>query len=328
MAVISVSIIESTEEIISGIPRNIAVATNISSSIFYTLNGDDPTLFSTIYTGPIYLPTDKLSITLKVFATNGTDSSPIISETYITNILNNARLPHSSTDAQAGSNIPGLYPFGTNPIQPNSIFLNPGAAGINVNDPNLPVISNAFTADGYPSALSNQPYNLENYSIVYATTDAEGQTGRGIGTLPAIVTVIEPTPAPETTEQFTSTFDPRAFVIFQDFTKENPEDPPQINRQFFTLEDQERSRDGNNYFTSGLDAPPVSGSFLRAHYNPRTNMLTHYYRDNWTNRWIISTAPYQPSGSFDGNLASIALSNRPGAGFVFQWQNFARRVLF
>jgi hypothetical protein len=57
-------------------------------------------------------------------------------------------------------------------------------------------------------------------------------------------------------------------------------------------------------------------------------MLTHYYRDNWTNKWIISSAPFQPSGSFDGNLAGIALSKQPGSGFVFEWIPFARRVLF
>jgi len=55
-------------------------------------------------------------------ATNGVDTSPIITETYVTNMLNNARLPHSATDAQPGDNIPDLYPFGTNPLQPNGQF--------------------------------------------------------------------------------------------------------------------------------------------------------------------------------------------------------------
>ena len=48
-------------------------------------------------------------------------------------------------------------------------------------------------------------------------------------------------------------------VIFQDFSKEDPNGPAQINKQFFILEDPERARDGNSFYTSGLDAPPTAG---------------------------------------------------------------------
>lgn len=328
MAVISVIITESDEQIVAGIPKTIALSTNVASSIFYTLDGNDPTLFSTIYTGIIYMPKDKLSVTIKVMASNGVDTSPIISETYVTNMLQNARLSHSSTNAAAESSLPSLFPFGDNSPQPTTIFLNPGDSGITVDNPALSEIPSGFDGDGYDTGFTNYPYNTENYNIIYSTKNAEGETGPNIGNLPANVTFIDPPEPSETSQQFTSTFDPRAFVIFQDFSKENPDDPPQINRQFFSLEDPEKVRDGNSFFTAGLDSPPLSGSFLRSHYNQRTNTLTHYYRDSWTNKWIISSSPYTPSGSFDGNLAKIALSNRPGAGFVFEWIPFARRVLF
>lgn len=328
MVVISVSITESSEQVVAGIPKTVAISTNISATIFYTLDGTDPTLFSTIYTGPIFLPYDELQVTLKVLASNGVDSSSIITEVYETNMIQNARLPHSATDAQAGEPIPPLYPFGTPPIQPQGQFLNPADASITVNNPALPVVPSGFDGEGNPTGYTNLPYTSENYNIQYSTTDALGQTGLGVGNLPANVKVAERPADPETTEQFTTTFNPRAFVIFQDFSKENPEDPPQINRQFFTLEDPERVRDGNQYFNSGLDSPPVSGSFLRSHYNPRDNTITYYYLDTWTNKWIISKTPYQPTGSFDGNLSTIAISKQPGAGFVFQWLPFTRRVLF
>jgi hypothetical protein len=96
----------------------------------------------------------------------------------------------------------------------------------------------------------------------------------------------------------------------------------------FSLENPEKSRDGNHFFTAGLDAPPVSGTFLRSHFNPRTNTITYYYLDTWTNKWIISTTPYNPSNFGAANLAQMATSNKPGAGFVFEWIPFARRVLF
>jgi hypothetical protein len=329
MVVISVTITESTEQVVAGIPKTVAVSTNVPSTIFYTLDGTVPTLFSSMYTGPIFLPVSKLSVTLSVFATNGMDSSPVVTETYITNMLGNTRLPHSATDQSAEPNVSDLYPFGTPAIQPNAPFLSPALAGITVDAPEKPSTSTGFDGAGNQTGFTDQPYNIENYQIVYSTTDALGQTGLGVGNLPAITTVKPQEPEPETTQQFSNMFDPRAFVIFQDFDSENPNDPPQINRQFFTLEDPNKARDGNHYFTAGLDAPPVSGSFLRSHYNPRDNTISYYYLDTWTNKWIISKQQFKPTGSFDGNLAAVPIAGREaGSRYVFQWVPFARRVLF
>jgi hypothetical protein len=365
MAVICVTVTQSKEQAVSGIPRTVSITTNIPATIFFTLDGSTPTLFSTIYTGPIFLPYAPLSITLSILATNGTDSSPIVVETYQTNIVDsNARLPHAGTTAQAAHIIPNDYPFGTPPYQPRQEYTNPadaGAYGGAVYDPSNPnAIPNAFDGQGNPTGYTNQPYNSTNYQITYTNRDAEGATnyglvGKGIagaplGNIPAVVTTIGDTPygtapypsdiqpdpgqtsnqGPEQTSQFTDVFDPRAFVIFQDFSQEDPSDPPMINRPYFSLENPERARDGAFYYNTGLDStPPPSGSFVRSHYNPRTNTITHYYRDSWSNRWIISTAPYQPTGTWDGNMAQMSLGlSGSGVGKVFEWLPFARRVLF
>src|SRR5271166_3530256 len=101
MAVISVTVTQSEEQVVSGIPKTVSITTNIPATIFYTLDGSTPTLFSTMYTGPIFLPVSQLLVVLSILATNGTDSSPIVVEQYETDIVNsNARLPHSSTNAQ------------------------------------------------------------------------------------------------------------------------------------------------------------------------------------------------------------------------------------
>ena len=328
MPVISVTITESEEQVVSGIPKTVSLSTNVAATIFYTLDGADPNLFSNIYVSPIYLPTNSLSIVLKVLATDGVNYSVIVTESYTTNILNNTRLPHSATDNPPGSNIPNLYPYGTNDNPPTNKYYSPGDAGVTVNNPDLPVIATGYDGDGYETGFTNQPYNIENYNIPYSINNYLGQTGPGIGTLPASVKVLSEPVIPETTSQFTNTFDPRAFVIFQDFEKENPEDPPQINKQFFSLEDPNKTRDGNHYYTSGLDAPPVSGTFLRAHYNPRDNTITHYHLDTWSNKWIISKAPYKPTGSFDGNMGGMVMPRERGVGKIFEWRPFARRVLF
>lgn len=324
MVVISISVIASTDQIVSGIPRTVSISTNVSSTIFYTLDGSTPNLFSTIYTGPIFLPVSQFLVTLSILATDGVNYSPVVVEQYQTDMVDsNVRLPHSATDANALPNtFNPTYPFGTPPFQPQQQYLNPALAGVTVYDPALPAVPTGYGADGYPTGYTNQPWNIENYQIPYSTTDAEGQMGPGIGTIPAkTATPVNPDPAygPEQTQQFTTTFNPRALVIFQDFSQENPNDPPQINRAFFTMENPEKARDGVYYFNSGPDgAPPPSGSFVRSHYNPRTNEVTYYYRDGWSNQWIISTAPFVPSGSFDGNLALMPVAF---GGRVIEWPN-------
>jgi len=326
MAVISVTIIQSHIQIVSGIPKTVSITTNIPSTIFYTLDGTIPTLNSMMYTGTIFLPFDQLQVVLSVLATNGTISSPIVVETYQTNIVSgNVRLPHASTTARPGSNIPNTYPFGNPPYQPDQKFLNPAKSGVTVYNPDLPATPTEFDANGNPAGFTNEPYNSLNYQIIYNDKNAEGEQGHGIGNL-VPVTVLTPPAPPEESNQFTSTFDPKALVIFQDFRSEDPSDPPQINRQYFTLEDPERARDGTFFFNTGVDATaPPSGAFIRAHYNPREGTITHYYRDSWTNRWIISTSAYVPSGNFDGNMAAMATN---WGGRIFEWIPHARRILF
>ena len=96
MSVINVTITVSTDQVVSGIPKTVSISTNVPATIFYTLDGTTPTLFSSIYTSPIFLPYTPLSVILNVMATNGTDSSPVITETYQTDIVNsNARLTTS-----------------------------------------------------------------------------------------------------------------------------------------------------------------------------------------------------------------------------------------
>ena len=335
MAVISIVVTTSDEQIMAGIPKTVSISTNISALIFYTLDGSVPTVNSIQYVGPIFLPVNQLVVVLNIFATNGIDSSPIITETYQTDMVDsNARFSRNDTNQPPGFNLQGLYPFGENGVQPGSLFGNPANVGITVDNPAKPATPTGFDGSGNPTGFTNNPFNLQNYNIIYSTQNAEGETGPGIGNLPAKVTLPSQDPSPsigpeQTFQSFTNLFDPKAFVIFQDSTKENPNDPPIINRQHFTLENNERARDGNAYFNTGLDAPPVSGSFLRSHYNPRTNMITYYYLDTWTNRWIISSTPFVPNGPYDGNLSIAATAYGTGtAGQVFEWLPFTRRVLF
>ena len=280
-----------------------------------------------MYVGPIFLPYDQLFVVLSAFATNGVISSSVVVECYTTDIVHgNARLMHAATTAKAGQALPNAYPFGTPPFQPDQGYLNPGDAGTTVYNEDLPAISNAFDADGYETSFTNEPYNTLNYQIPYDTTNMEGQIGPNIGTLPGEVTYSYPPPPPEQTNEFTNTFDPKALVIYQDFSKQDPNNPAQINRQFFSLENTATVRSGDLLFNTGQDATaPPSCSFIRSAYNENTGMMTSYYYDSWANRWLISTSPYTPKKDYGTNLSYVA----PGRNTkVFEWVEFTRRVLF
>ena len=130
----------------------------------------------------------------------------------------------------------------------------------------------------------------------------------------------------EQTEQFTSTFNPKAFVIFQDLSKEDPSDPPQINNMNFVLEDVDRARTGDFYFNSGSNTPTTSASFVRSEYNARTGNITYYYYDNNIGRWLISTQPFTPNTNHSENLFNSRVMSG-GAGRVYEWIPFKRQVL-
>lgn len=335
MSVISITIIDSEEQIVSGIPRFVSITANIPSNIFYTLDGTDPTVNSTIYIDRIIMPTIpaiNLQVVLKVFATNGIDSSPIITNIYEPNILNNTRTSRTDTN-QVPNDIPAgnsKFPFGTDFNQPNIIYTgSPGNTGITVDNPSLPEISNGFDGNQNPNNFTNLPLNTENYNLIYSTTNAQGETGKGIGNLPANVKVEYPLPPPEISDVNDKYFNPRSFIVFQDYANDDPSKPPVINKMFYTNINPETNRDGVYFLNTGLENQTATGSFLRSHYNPRTKNITYYYLDRISLSWIISTQPYEPTNKDPGILYGIAEGRDTNtAGFVFNWVPWKRRILF
>lgn len=337
MAIITITITESSTEIVSGIPLSVSISTNIPSTIFYTLDGTDPTLFSTIYVVAITLPTDSPAVQLNVLATNGVITSPILYNTYETNLLGgDARFPHSGTNAQP-EGLPGPFnpaPFGAPPIQPNQQFLGPGAAGLTVDDPLLPQTPGGFDANGNPTAFTNGQDTFgiptKNFPYLYSSPGADNDSG--IGTLPPH-TIIRETPPPEQSNMNSPLFDPRAFVVIQDSTQPiNPLAPININRMTFSLEDVGKTRGGAIMNSAGLEAPNITGGFLRSFYNPVDNSMTYYYYDNLASKWLISKQPYNPKSTTITDYSSgMVTGGSPGGGLgqnkVFQWVPFKGQFL-
>jgi hypothetical protein len=342
MGIINVTITASADQTLPGIPNTVSITTNEPASIFYTLDGSVPNTYSPIYVSPILMPQALLVVTLNVFATNQIDSSAIITQVYTANIdaiptAAGDRLPRSAvTNLNNSHTSDNLFPYGTGGPTPDFQYLNPSKSGTTVYNQALPATPSGFDANGKPDGYTNQPLVNFQFKQVYSTVNSEGAVTPGVGNLPAKVTVLrKETPndySPERSSFSDKIFNPRALVIFQDSTTEDPTNPVNINRPYFSLEDQEVVRDGNLLYNSTLDSPPTMGGFVNRHYNARTNMMTHSYYDNTVGRWIFSTFPYQPTTPNVGALYQMVFSRAKtdgtgGAGFVFKWLPFYYRTL-
>ena len=327
MSIISLTVTESSTEIVSGIPKSVSVETNIPSTIFYTLDGSDPTIASLVYIDIILLPTNQPTVTLKLFATNGTDSSAIIEQIYNPNIsgLRQAHdqvfdLPSAAKQRSfgfLGSKVPAR--FGT--FSPKSLIVD------------KPDVENIF--DGYDGTATGTTTGgidlpLSEYEILFSETNTQGEKGRGIGTLPSNTTLV---PArnnyPDIISHTSSAlFNPKARVIIQDSRKPPFDNVTHLNGTFFSLENSEIVKDGNLLFTTAIDGLVPTGSLVRSFFNQNNNTITYYYFDSATLRWIISTEPFTPKPPEEFNLYSILFSSRArNDDKVFRWIPFTRRHL-
>lgn len=328
MAVITITISDSPIFIVAGIPKSITATTNIPASIFYTTDGTTPDLNSDIIVGSLTLPTDQVSVIFKAFATDGTNTSPIITQVYQNTTISQLRQPR---DKVIGLNNSPLNQdrgiFGSNSPSPNVTFGNTG--GITVDDPTLVGIPDGYdgTATGTPASFTDLP--LIDYKFTYSTTDRLGQTGKGIGTLPAQIKIFVPPPPPAESDTSSKLFNPKALLIIQDGTKPpaNP-DIALINRPNFSLTNPNVS-DGTDYTKTAFEGSVSTGSFVRQFYNPRDQTITYYYFDSKALRWIISKEPYvqKTPDLFNYSRMVFPLKQGPGSKFVFEPAVFRRRYL-
>jgi hypothetical protein len=327
MAVILITITESPIQLISGIPQYVTLTANIPSTIFYTLDGSTPTTESLIYIDSLKLPTNKNTVILKLYATNGMDESAIIEQSYAPNIVNN-RKPHSKVYGLTAQPLPNdnLKYIGYNSPNPNVRYGN--IAGITVDAPNIVGIPDGYDGTATNTYADETDLSITDYSIRYSTTNSKGETGPLIGTLPAKVKAIIPEKANNSSNANSKLFNPKAPVIIMG-PAEEAEDPdhPIIMREFFSLGNIEKIKDGILLSNSAWDGnDSATGSLVRTEYNAKDNTYTFYYRDRETGQWIISKENLQlsqNSGALNQIDFSSSSSNR-GLRFVYPWIPFKR----
>jgi hypothetical protein len=79
---ILLSLSESTDQLVAGIPKFVTISSSEPSIIYYTLDGEDPDESSLIYTDKIYLPTNNANVTLKYMAYYDGKNSSVFEEKY------------------------------------------------------------------------------------------------------------------------------------------------------------------------------------------------------------------------------------------------------
>lgn len=328
MAIINVTIKESDISKVYGIPDNVIITTNIPASIFYTLDGTTPSIYSDLYTSSIELPVNATSVTLSVFATDGFISSSVIVRTYKPNIVFPRKQLATVLDYNEQTlNSQNIFPFGSPNIGVPVLYGN--LAGEVVDD-----LGTSNYPDGYDGTATGTYANgtdkpLWEYDFRYSESDAQGRRGRGIGTVPADVTFIPrenpyPKEATNTNDVF---FNPKASVIYQDSRlRDENTDILNMNRQMFSSEDNSIYRSGYRLFTSGDDKQSPMGTFIRQHYDADKKEMTYFYFDKTTLKWIISVEPFTPKENI--GLFNIVFSPRAkGDRHVFKWYPFRGRRL-
>ena len=79
---ITIAIKESDTELLDGFPEYISFETDVPATVYYTLDGTDPTVESLIAIGNVYLPTLTGTLEVRAIAIVGDDQSDILRAVY------------------------------------------------------------------------------------------------------------------------------------------------------------------------------------------------------------------------------------------------------
>jgi hypothetical protein len=258
---IIITVVQSTNQIISGIPEYIEVETNIPSVVFYTFDGSDPTLDSSFLTGTrLLLPTSGNSVSLKLVAIAGSESSDIFEHEWIT-VVNNITKRFEETQ------------------------------GINILPPGADVVDSlALNQSG--SAARETSIEFVDLEMKATDRDKFKKFERGKTSLDFInfklelIINEEPYQSKVSTVNNNLDFDPKAGLIIIDGStpeKMTAQTIKIINRPTDTM----APRSDSYNFRVGRESVQ-SSNLVRYFINPKTGKMVFYYFDSRECRWIQS----------------------------------------
>lgn len=283
MAII-ITVVQSTNQIISGIPEYVEVETNVPSVVFYTFDGTDPTIESEFLTGTrLLLPTAVNNVLLKLIAIAGSESSDIFEHEWVTTV-NAVTKRFEQTQ------------------------------GINILPPNSQVVDSiAVTADG----TAARETSIEFVDLEMKATDRDkykrfegGKTSLEFINFRLEILINEiPYQSKVSSTNNNLDFDPKAGLIIIDGStpeKMSAQSIKIINRPNNTMAPRS---DSYNYRTSQESVQ--SSNLVRYFINPKTGKMVFYYFDSRECRWIQSIQQITPK--------VLDIGQQVGNPKVFSW---------
>jgi hypothetical protein len=281
---IIITVVQSTNQIISGIPEYVEVETNIPAVVFYTFDGTDPTLDSSFLTGTrLLLPTSGNSVSLRLVAIAGPESSDIFEHEWIT-IVNNITKRFEETQ------------------------------GINILPPGVDTVDSlAVTQSG--SAARETSIDFVDLEMKATDRDKFKKFERGKTSLDFInfklelIINEEPYQSKVSTVNNNLDFDPKAGLIIIDGStpeKMTAQTIKIINRPTDTM----APRSDSYNFRVGRDSVQ-SSNLVRYFINPKTGKMVFYYFDSRECRWIQSIQQITPK--------TLNIGQQVGNPKVFSW---------
>lgn len=294
MAIITLSFSASEDQVVSGIPKTVEISTNIAATIYYTLDGSLPTLFSSVYVDSVSLPTNQNSITLSAIAyfTDENDNlvpSSVLSQVYSTD--------QSDLDRTRWINFEGV------------VYSYPGGLDIPF----------YYDVDGEVSVSIDVP--VADLLLVASDRDHQGTfvgTDTAVGTTdPDQTATLVDNDRPEYASPNETTFNPEAaFIQIDGRSTADDQVVELINGPYMSLRDLKTSYGGIEFYnTAGTNY--ISGDAVRHHYDRQRNIIVFYYLDSNTNRWVKSIQDLDDATQI-GSTPNI---QNP---LIFQWMEFGR----
>jgi hypothetical protein len=295
MAVISISVREYGPWFTSGIPRGVALSTNVPAIIYYTLDGSEPNTASSVYVNNIIFPSS-MSVHLRALAISGSDRGTL-------NLI-------------FFSNTEKLY------FPRRSDYL--GGMGVVVDGYNTEnVLYDGYGADAYGEldvVVRSSDYELNDLEIKYSN---EG--GYYIGPNFFIKMGIPPEefwqdnaidPVASSPNNNNVYFNPRSLYIILDgrdaYDGYLDQSVYPINRPHGSTMNVVKYLQGKTLIQKNSY---VSGGFVRSFRNATNRTSVSYYFDSNETRWIKSIQNFVPE-DYPQNLGN---RNSTGKPLVFKW---------
>jgi hypothetical protein len=277
---IELTLYESESQIISGIPEYVEFEANVTSNIFYTLDGTDPTEDSLIALGKVYLPTSGLTVRIRAIAISVDDSSDILDQDY-------------SSDS---TNLDGPRNIG------EGVSVLP-AGSLSVN--NL-----SFDSSG----AAAQESSIDFVELDIKASPLEGTKETSIPFINFTEVLKSDDEFSASSVNGTSYFDPKAKLILIDGSTDDALNSQQvrlINRTYNAMDPTSR------LYTErlGQKEPIITGNYVRSYFNPRTNEYVSFYYESTDSRWIISKQKVKNTEMKRGHTSG----GSGGGRFVYRW---------